>query len=464
MLIIASALLIIYAAFYLYTVDALVKGRFEGILFYSVVFFPIYALFLTFNYLAFESAPLISLIQYSKEILIFSTLGLWFLGQKKLLHKAWKLSLLDKFIAAFLLLAFIFFALGIGEATFINRAIYLKNIILIGIFYLFGRQIKVSNSGWKSAFNAIFLTTIIACALVALEKALGFHFHSYVGYVEYNLDIKDLEPTGTYNLNFTFEAEGGKPRYGSFFANPLELASSMLIVTAISLVYLLSVKHETNKLKYFFILLCAFITVLFAYSRASFVSFFLMLVFLAFLMRYYQILKVALCAITLIAIYVVFFAADEVFYFVIDTITFENSSSVTHIVDWLKAVDSMLSNPFGIGLGMSGNAGGADLDIVVGGENQYLIFGVQMGFLGMLLYIGMLFFGIRNSWRAFRLSESREESVVPFVAAAVKFGMLLPLFTANAEAYIYVSLVSWWLIGAAESIYQEKKVKLKFSK
>ena len=109
---------------------------------------------------------------------------------------------------------------------------------------------------------------------------------------------------------------------------------------------------------------------------------------------------------------------------------------------------------------MSGNAGGADLDIVVGGENQYLIYGVQMGFLGMLLYIGMLFFGIRDAWRAFRLSKNRQDAVIPFVAASVKFGLLLPLFTANAEAYIYVSLVSWWLIGNAESKYQSlKKVK-----
>ncbi len=120
----------------------------------------------------------------------------------------------------------------------------------------------------------------------------------------------------------------------------------------------------------------------------------------------------------------------------------------------------MFSNPLGIGLGMSGNAGGADLDITEGGENQYLIYGVQMGFIGMLVYIGMLYFGIRDSWRAFRLSKNRQEAIIPFLAATVKFGMLLPLFTSNAEAYIYVSLTSWWFIGSAESIYQKNKQQL----
>lgn len=459
--VIALIALFLYLGFFLFTVNSLFKGRFEVLLFYSVVFFPVYALFLTFNYGVFESTLLVRVIQYSKEVVIFSALGLWFFGQKNILRAKWSFSFLDTLVLAFLVLAIIFFILGIGEATLSNRAIYLKNILLVGIFYLFGRQVNIVQRNWKRIFNAIFVTTVLACGLVVLEKTFGFHFHSYVGYVQYNLDVKGLEPTGTYNLNFTFEAEGGKPRYGSFFANPLELSSSLLIVTALSLVYLLSVRYKANKYKYLFILLCAFITILLAYSRASFVSFFLMMVFVAFLMRYYQILKVALVTVVLIGLYVAFFASEEILYFVLDTITFQNSSSLTHIVDWLKAVDSMLVNPMGIGLGMSGNAGGADLDIIVGGENQYLIYGVQMGFLGMLIYMGMLFFGIRDSWKAFRISEIRHEAVIPFVAAAVKFGMLLPLFTANAEAYIYVSLVSWWLIGAGQSVYQRNRVRLR---
>jgi O-antigen ligase len=97
----------------------------------------------------------------------------------------------------------------------------------------------------------------------------------------------------------------------------------------------------------------------------------------------------------------------------------------------------------------------------VGGENQYLIYGVQMGVLGMILYILMLSIGIRNSWRAFRGSKNKEEGIIPFVAASVKFGLLLPLFTANAEAYIYVALFSWWMIGYGETIYRRNRLKIK---
>uniref|UniRef100_UPI004047FCB9 O-antigen ligase family protein n=2 Tax=Roseivirga sp. TaxID=1964215 RepID=UPI004047FCB9 len=458
--IIATILLLLYAALFFYTIDALLKGKFESVLFFAVVFLPVYALFLTLNYDVFESKGLVSLIQYSKEVIIFGAASLWFFGQKNLIHRKWKFSTLDKFFLAFQSLAFIFFVLGIGEATLINQAIYLKNILLIGIFYFFGRQVSIEQTTWKRIFNVIFIATVVAFGIIILEKAFGFHLHSYVGYAKYNLEIKGEEPGGFYGLAWSFEAEGGRPRYGAFFANPLELSSSMLIAVALSLVYLLSVRHQTNKYKYLFLSFCSFICVVFAYSRASFVAFFFMLIFIAVLLKYYKILKVALAGVVLFILYILFFAADEVRYFVLDTISFENSSSVTHIVDWITALDSMFSNPLGIGLGMSGNAGGADLDITEGGENQYLIYGVQMGFIGMLVYIGMLYFGIRDSWRAFRLSKNRQEAIIPFLAATVKFGMLLPLFTSNAEAYIYVSLTSWWFIGSAESIYQKNKQQL----
>lgn len=457
MTLVVIVLLLLYLIFFVYIMYELARGRIKFVLVYAVVFFPVYALFLTSNYDVFESVALTKVVQYSKEIVIFSALFIWIFGQKNLIKREWSISILDMLFLGFVGLAFLFFVLGLGDATIVNRAIYLKNILLIGLFYFFGRHIKLSFGDWNGIFKIIFTTTVLACALIILEKAFSTHFHSLVGYAKYNLLVKGDEPTGIYGLTWTFEAQGGRPRYGAFFANPLELSSSMLIVVAISVIYLISVPYNVNRYKYLLILICSFVCVLLAYSRASFVAFFMMLAFMAVLLRYYKLLRAAFTIIALVSLYITFFAADEVRFFILDTLTFENSSSVTHIIDWLNAVESMVSNPLGIGLAMSGNAGGVEKDLIVGGENQYLIYGVQMGFVGMFLYIGMLFFGIRNAWRAYRISQTREESVIPFVAASVKFGLLLPLFTANAEAYIYVSLVSWWLIGYTESIYQNAK-------
>ena len=101
---------------------------------------------------------------------------------------------------------------------------------------------------------------------------------------------------------------------------------------------------------------------------------------------------------------------------------------------------------------MSGNASGVDQAIKVGGENQFLIFGVQMGILGLILYISLLYLAIKTSIQAFRKSLNPNEQIIPFVAGTTKFALLLPLCTANAELYLFVSLISWWLVGQSVKI------------
>jgi len=455
MIVVSALLLIIYFGLFGYFLNGIFRGKLYLVLFYSALFFPIYTVFLALVFDGFESSILNSALQYSKELLIFSTLGIMLFGSKNILNQGFNISRLDSCFIGFIGLSLLYLVLPIGEASILNKAIYFKNILLIGVFYTFGRKIKINNSEWSKFFKIIFGLTLIACLVVVFEKLTGTHFHSLIGYAKYNKAIKEIDPVGIFGLTWTFEAQGGQARFGSFFSNPLEFSASMLVGVAAGIIYFLSVRHKSNQIKYLFVIFCAFICVSLAYSRATFVTFFLMMIFMAFLLRYYKIIVIAFVSFLLISIYIGFFAADDVKYFVEDTIKFQNSSSLTHLVEWAEGLESMLSNPMGIGLATSGNAGGVEKDLQVGGENQYLIYGVQLGFLGLTFYLGMLIIGIRNAWKAFRYSKTRQDSIVPFVAASVKFGMLLPLFTANGEAYLYVSLVSWWLIGYSESMYQK---------
>lgn len=468
MIVVSAILLLLYFAFYLAVFSKILKGDFFYLLVYVVICFPIYTLLMAIVYDGFEIPLFVKIIQYSKELLIFSALGLWMFGQKQLGQRTWRISKLDYVFIAFLLLAAYFLLIGKGEATRVNQAIYFKNILLIVVFYFFGRNIFIPINRWKQLFKIIFTMTILACVLVSLEKLSGVHFHSVIGYVKYNQHIKDIDPAGAFGLTYTFEAQGDKPRYAAFFANPLEFSASMLVSVSLGVIYLLSVPFKNNKSKYLLYTAAAFICVLFAYSRATFVAFFLMLVFISFLLKYYKLLGAVAALGVIMALTILLFASQELKYFIIDTLTFENSSSVTHIVDWTNAITSIISNPEGIGLAMSGNAGGVERDLIVGGENQYLIYGVQLGIIGMVLYIMMLVIGIRHAWKAFRKAKSREASIIPFLAATVKFGLLLPFFTSNGEAYIYLALLSWWLVGSAESAYlkslTQRGVQIKDSK
>ena len=113
------------------------------------------------------------------------------------------------------------------------------------------------------------------------------------GYIDYHSFLGGGDLAGSYGLGWTFEAEGGKPRFGAIFAHPLELAASMLITTSIGIFYLISTPFKTNRYKYLGILICCFVCVLFAYSRASLVSLFIMLGFIALILKQYKILIIA---------------------------------------------------------------------------------------------------------------------------------------------------------------------------
>ena len=147
-----------------------------------------------------------------------------------------------------------------------------------------------------------------------------------------------------------------------------------------------------------------------------------------------------------------YFASEDLYFFVLDTLTFENASSLGHLIEWFEGLESIIEFPEGIGLAMSGNGNGVDNENRVGGENQFLIFGVQMGVLGVLLYISLLYLAIKTSIQAYRKACTPNDQIISFVAGTTKFALLLPLFTANVELYLFVSLISWWMVGQSVKI------------
>ena len=160
--------------------------------------------------------------------------------------------------------------------------------------------------------------------------------------------------------------------------------------------------------------------------------------------------------ILLIFIYLYFFSEEETRYLIEDTLSFQNTSSLGHLVEWIEGLLSIYENPFGIGLAMSGNASGVDQSIKIGGENQFLIYGVQMGVISVLLYIIILFKSIWNSIRVYIKSSSLSKKSIGFITGLTKLGLLIPLFTANAELYLFVALFSWYLVGQSERLYNTK--------
>jgi hypothetical protein len=431
----------------------LFEGKWEYGIYFLLLFLPFYITVLSVTYLATGSSLAVNIFQFLKEIIVLTSVLGFVLYQKNLFEYPFRLHQVDILFLAFLTLTLIFVVIPLGEASLPNKAIYFKNILIPAMVYFLGRNTNFSSKEIEGLFKGIFFIAIAAFLVNVFEKTIDTHLQSLTGYALFNEEINEIDPTGNFGLTWTFETQAVTKRLASFFSDPLELASSVLLGFSAGLIWFLTSKRESWFL-YTLVMLFSLASLFFASSRAAFLSFFIMIFYVALIFKLYRLILSGFGLATAFIIYVLFFASDDFYYFIVDTITFENTSSMGHLVEWLLALDSMIANPLGIGLAMSGNVGSVEDDLRVGGENQFLIYGVQMGWLGMLLYILILAFSIRTSLKVFYRTDNIMVARIAFVAASVKFGLLLPLFTANAEVYTYVSWITWWMVGYSVYAYQ----------
>ena len=453
MIVLGIILLVLYGLFTLTVLSKLYNGKPVYLLFYIILFLPVYSVFQLILYDAFQNSILINLLKYSKDFVLISSFVLYLTGTRQsFFNRKFKFSSLDMLILGFLSLVTLYLFIPLGEATFLSKAIYAKNICLIGIVYFFGRNTDLSFENWNKILKILIGLILLSFAIALSESIVETHLHSFLGYSKYNLEINDIDPQGNYGLNWSFESQGAKPRYASLFADPLEFSASLILFFVISLWYFIHSKFRINKFFYFILISIVVFSFFIALSRASMFSAVLVLILALYISKNYKVLLMGGSFIFFLFFYLYFFSEEETRYLIQDTLSFQNTSSLGHLVEWIEGILSIYENPFGVGLSMSGNASGVDQSIKIGGENQFLIYGVQMGFVSIILYLLILIKSIWNSLRLYIKSSNSNIKSIGFITGLTKFGLLIPLFTANAELYLFVALFSWYLVGQVEKL------------
>ena len=454
MIVVAIILLILYIGFIGFILKKIFEGDAYYLLLYILFTLPFYATFQLIIFKGFDLSSLVNVFKYSKDFVFFIAFFVFIFGKKEsFIEREWQLTILDKLFLGFMILTLVYMLMPLGGAPILSKIIYAKNTFLIGIVYFLGRHTNIDKQRWRLIIRFIIYLTVGSFLLALLEKIFGTHLQSVLDFGRFNLVMNDIFPTGNYGLSWTFERQGGFPRFAAFFSNPLEFSASLLLFLSVSLNYLLHSKYNSNRLAYLGLLLLVTLSFFLSYSRGAIISAGIIVFFTLFLEKKYHLLRIVLVLVIFGVIYISFFSSKESQYFVLDTLNFKNTSSLGHLLEWLEGLNSMIQNPMGIGLAMSGNANGVDQTLKISGENQFLIYGVQMGFLGLLIYFSMLIKGIRDSLKVFKHSSKQHVKSISFVVAATKIGLLIPLFTANAELYLFVAFLSWFLIGFIETYY-----------
>lgn len=424
------------------------KGEYILIVFAAVL--PFYTTFLALVYKFSKSYYLVKVLQVQKELFVF-LFSIFFLGNIIYSGKLrYQLNKLDFIIIGFLLINFFYFFIPVGGENVVKILSLRANVFFV-ILYFIGRNIHFTDKQILYFFRVIIVTGALAGFVTIIERLTNTSFQELTGYSLYNYVFFDTEPRGNFGLTWTYETGTGIRRFGAFFANPLELASSILMMFVAAIVLLIYKRESNRPLNGLYVAsaILIFIGLLNTVSRTSILAFWIQMLFLSIIMRswrtFYAIFSFAICMFLVL----ILTGKESLLEFLSNTFLFTNSSSIGHLISWLDGIDALIANPLGYGLGSSGKAVLKTGGEMIGGENQYIIYAVQLGVVGLVLYLAILIMSIKNSIKAYRLNQDRQDInkwLLLFIGVT-KFGLLFPLFTSNLETYNFVSYTTWILVG-----------------
>ncbi|ASU33669.1 hypothetical protein MuYL_1773 [Mucilaginibacter xinganensis] len=448
---------LIYLTSFFVALREIIRGNRQGILVFLIFGLSMYTTAMSVAFLL-GLKGFIPIFQYFKEVLILTLLTLNIVTLKYLP----RLHLIDYAVLGFLLYTLIYAILPIGEQSFFDRLLAFKSTSFFVVVYFTGRLMDIRTIYISKYFNYIVLLTIAAGAVLVVEVIFNQHLQTITGFADYVYYFFNFEPSGNFGLSWTFESEGGYKRFASFFANPLEHASATLL--ALSVIIALFTRDD-NKFKPsgmgMLALAASFLSILFALSRAPFVSYFIIIYVYALITKKKYITHTVHAAFGLAALYLIYLFTrfgdnnNGITAVIMNTIDFSNPSSVGHLLEWAEGILAMIEKPLGLGLGTSGRVAGS-LGENVGGENQYIIIGVQAGIIALSLYLSVYIMLIKTSLKWLPKLKGKERQVCMAVLL-LKIGFFIPLLTSEVESSSYISYVNWFLSGLLISVIMQPK-------
>ncbi|GAC1450836.1 MAG: hypothetical protein NVSMB7_13260 [Chitinophagaceae bacterium] len=381
-------------------------------------------------------------MQSCKELLVLATLGylVWRLKKKSSFH------LIDWLVLAYFCYTLLYVFIPLGTFPFMDRVLALKGLSFFPFIYFAGRLIDARKIDLNKYFHYICAIAIAAAIVLFFEVIFNQHLQTFTGYAAFNDHFFSQDPSGNYGLSWTFETANGLKRFASFFGGPLELGTNTLCTAAVIIALSTRSNNQLQPDKFTFIAFCFTVfSIIFALSRAAFASYFIMLYVYAFITERKSWLKVFHYGGAAVVVVVLFWLKGDVYDLIMNTIDFSDASSAWHVYQWLDGLDAMTSHPLGLGLGMAGRISGA-LGSNIGGENQLIIIGVQAGLIAMGIYIAIYVCTLRLCNKLIRTGHPKVRRLA-LALLLLKVGLIIPMFTANVESYIYISYITWFFSG-----------------
>ncbi len=145
--------------------------------------------------------------------------------------------------------------------------------------------------------------------------------------------------------------------------------------------------------------------------------------------------------------------------FVWDTLTWQTSSSASHLKDWSKGLDALFTRPWGAGVGTTDQSAVRFGLEPLTADNGYLKYAVELGLQGLiahlLIYLGLALAGLKLA----RSATTETRRLLGIVVVATTVGVMLNATTAVVFNSLLLPYLYFWLGGAAVTIAQRESVR-----
>ena len=444
---------VLYIITFIIALRGILKQKVDALFLYVIGGLPIYNTALTIVY-GYRMKSWMPVMQSFKELLILFAIAVLLWNYKK----KFRWVAIDSWVLAFLVYTSLYVLLPLGKYGFVEKLVALKSLSFFTMIYFSGRLINSETFYFEKIFTWVGVLSFASAGLLIYEVVTYTHFQTYTDYAFFNQDYYGLDVSGHYGLSWSFEINEGLKRFASFFSNPLEMAGSTLVAVALLLAAYTTKDNKIiiDKFGWMVVAATAF-AVVFALSRSSLVGYVLLIYVYSLVTNRKEITYIFYIAIGGFLLYLIYLLNDRHTYdYIISTFQLADSSSVGHVLEWIEGIQSMMDDPFGRGLGESGRISAA-LQNNVGGENQFIIVGVQTGIVSLFIYLGIYILTLRYYWLGFKTSNMLLRKL-GLSLLLMKLAFIIPMMTSNFDSYSYILYISWLLTGIFITVYHEYQI------
>ena len=325
----------------------------------------------------------------------------------------------------------------------------LRDAVYFSLLYFVGRATPevVRN---ERVLKALFLVGLITSVVAVLERLFVtpemLVLLGTAAYVQDFLGIGVFTAGNPYGLPSNYWVPIGGTlvwRAGSTYLSSQGFAIPFLVIVPAATVWLLARRRAAVAwLGYAMVWLGLLLTI----TRITIVACALQALLIAATRRRWGLIAAASVAGT-VAFGCAMFLVPALATYVWDTLTWQTSSGLSHVDAWVNGIESALRYPLGAGLGVAEQTAVRFGLEPLAGDNQYLRYAVELGVLGLGLYLAMIVGGALTGVACAR-SARDVRGDYGIVVSAAALGILLNGVTAFVFNSMMLSYVFFWLLGS----------------